>query len=329
MARCVAAATAVLCLALGGAAGRAQTDLDGFMREVLARRDENWKKLQQYILDEREVIDVRGPGRTPLWGDRREYTWFIRDGFFVRSPLRVNGVAIGEADRRKYEDDFLTREKRREERRRSGQAEPDAPRPADVEALLRQSREPEFVSSAYFLRFRFDEGRYALAGRETLDGHDVLKIEYYPTNLFRGTDRRRRDRDSAGHCVGAGCGTSDEDKAYDAEFRRLMNKTAVITLWIEPTRHQIVKYTFDNVALDFLPAQWLVHLDALHATMLMAQPFRASEDKQEAAVWLPRSIEFQGAMSLAAGQFDLRYNVDYHDYRRAGVTSKVTIPRGR
>ena len=87
----------------------AQSDLDAFMQQVLARRDDNWKKLQQYILDEREQIDVRGPAHISLWGERREYTWYIRDGFFVRSPLKVNGVAIGEADRRKYEAEYLER----------------------------------------------------------------------------------------------------------------------------------------------------------------------------------------------------------------------------
>src|SRR4029434_11000166 len=61
---------------------RAQTDLDAFMRQVLVRRDDNWKKLQQYVLDEHETIDVRGPSRLPLWGERREYTCYIRDGFF-------------------------------------------------------------------------------------------------------------------------------------------------------------------------------------------------------------------------------------------------------
>ena len=48
------------------------TDLDAFMREVLAHRDDNWRKLQQYILDEREAIDLRAPGNVPLWGERRD-----------------------------------------------------------------------------------------------------------------------------------------------------------------------------------------------------------------------------------------------------------------
>ena len=79
----------------------AQTDLDAFMKDVVARRDDNWKKLQQYVLDEREEIDLRGPGNLRMWGEQRDYTWFIRDGFFVRSPVKFNGVTIGEADRRK------------------------------------------------------------------------------------------------------------------------------------------------------------------------------------------------------------------------------------
>src|SRR5262249_57932297 len=144
-----------------------------------------WKKLQQYVLDERETIDMRGPGNVQMWGDRRDYTWYIRDGFFVRSPVRFNGVAVGDADRKKYETDFLKRVQRRERRGAGGQAADEAP-PADVDGLLRQTREPVFISSADFLRFRFEEGKYPLVGHETIDGRDTLRIEDYPANLFRG-----------------------------------------------------------------------------------------------------------------------------------------------
>ncbi len=103
----------------------AQTDLDAFMQQVLARRENDWKKLQQYVLDERESTELRGPGQALLWGQRSDYTWYIRDGFFVRSPLKVNGATVGEGDRRKYEADFLKREQEREkrfQRRESGVA---------------------------------------------------------------------------------------------------------------------------------------------------------------------------------------------------------------
>jgi hypothetical protein len=288
----------------------AQNDLDAFMRQAVARRDDNWKKLQQYVLDEREQLEVRGPQRVPIWGERREYTWYIREGLFVRSPLKFNGVTIGEDERRKFEADYLARQQRRE--RRARDRAPDAPPEeaprdiTDVDGLLRQTREPQFISSAYFLRFKFEEGKYALVGRETLDGREVMRVEYYPTRMFSGTDRRRRDKEP-----------SASDKARDAEFQRLMNKVALVTLWIEPAAHQILKYTFDNVGFDFLPAQWLVHVSDLKATMTMGQPFPD--------VWLPAGLEVNLAMTLAIGQFDLRYSLDYHDYRRPDVTSKVGV----
>src|SRR6266851_2075245 len=97
----------------------AQSDLDAFMKQVVSRRDENWKKLQQYVLDERETLELRGPTRLPLWGERRDYTWYIRDGFFVRSPVKFNGVAIGDAERRAFEADYLVRQQKRDARART------------------------------------------------------------------------------------------------------------------------------------------------------------------------------------------------------------------
>ena len=55
------------------AARQATSDLDDFMALVLKRRDENWRKLQQYILDERETADFFAPGKLRLFGMDREY----------------------------------------------------------------------------------------------------------------------------------------------------------------------------------------------------------------------------------------------------------------
>ena len=293
---------AVIAVLLVGSAS-AQTDLDALMRDVLTKRDENWKRLQQYVLDEREAIDLRGPSQTPIWGEHREYTWFIRNGLFVRSPVKVNGAAMSEAERQQYETDYLKRMERRE--RRDNTTVTDGPA-LDAGAILSQSRQPQFISSAYLLRFKFEQGKFALVGRETLDGIDTLRIEYYPERLFTGTDRR-------GHSG------SSNDRAYDEEFRRLMNKVALVTLWVEPNAKQIVRYTFNNVALDFLPIQWLVHIDEITASMNMSQPFPS--------VWLPRDMQIDAAMSAVGGQFYLHYGLEYHDYRQADVTTKIKIPQ--
>src|SRR5438105_5907734 len=113
--------TLLLCLAAGlmstaAIAPPPESDLDALMREVLLHRDDNWKKLQQYILDEREQVELRGQNHQPIWGERHEYAWYIRDGFFVRSPVRFNGAEVGEADRRKYETEFLRRSEDRDRR---------------------------------------------------------------------------------------------------------------------------------------------------------------------------------------------------------------------
>ncbi len=289
----------------------AQTDLDAFMKDVVARRDDNWKKLQQYILDEREEITLNGPGATRLWGEQRDYTWFIRDGFFIKSPVKANGAVVSEEERRKYEDEYLRRTKRRDARERSnGPENADNNTPANVDALIRQTRQPQFVSSSYFLRFKFDEGRYALVGREKFDGRDVLRIEYYPTKLYDNDNVRRGRR--------GGARLTDKERREEEDFRRLMNKVALITLWIESSSHQIVKYTFDNVDFDFLPVPWLVKVDTVKASMTMSQPF--------ADVWLPKGIDVNVALTLAIGQFTFAQTVAYHDYREANVKTKFSVP---
>ncbi len=280
------------------------TDLDAFMSQVLERRDDNWKKLQQYVLDERETFQLTGPGATPLYGVRRESTWFPRDGRFVKSPLRVNGVTISEEERRKAEDLWIAREDQREKRRalRAGpggarvEAESTAPL---TEEGARQALEPGFVSAAYFMRFKFDPGHYALAGRDQFEGRNVLKIEYYPSKLF--SEGRTRP--------------NKELRKKDAEIQAKMNKGALVTLWIDPAEHQILKYDFENVDLDFLPGRWLVQLDGMNAAMEMGQPFPS--------VWLPRSIRIAFDLTIATGHIDGRYAVDYHDYKLATVATKV------
>jgi len=287
----------------------AQSDLDAFMQDVLAHRDDNWKKLQQYILDEHEEIQLTGPSRIPIWGEKKDYTWFIREGFFVRSPVKVNGASVSESERRKYENEFLQRAKERDRRGLSpGPQQSDADA-RDVDSLIRQARQPQFISSAYFLRFRFEEGKYALVGHETIDGRDTLRVEYYPSKLFN-REQRWTDHDA-----------TSKDRARAAELERMLNKVSLITLWIEPKAAQIVKYTFNNVAFDFLPGSWLVHLNDVKASMTMGQPFPD--------VWLPSNVDVAVTLTIAVGQYDVRYGLQYHDYRRADVNSILRIPEAR
>jgi hypothetical protein len=289
-----------------------QTDLDAFMERVLASRDQNWKKMQQYILDEDERLNVLALDGRRVFGFDRQYTWFIREGYFIRSPLKFDGVLISESERQAYEQRWLRREKRREERTARAQKNPDDPEakseitisPEGVQMdIVSGSLEPRFVSAAYFLKFKFDPGHYALAGREQWNGRDVLKVEYYPSKLF--TEGRTRPNRRV--------------REREGDVEQKMNKVSLVTLWIDPKGHQILQYTFDNMGLDFLPGRSLVRIDEMSASMKMAQPFPD--------VWLPGTIEMRFGLSTALGALAAQYDVTYRDYRLAEVTSKIRPPK--
>ena len=96
----------------------------------------------------------------------------------------------------------------------------------------------------------------------------MLRIEYYPTSCFptmtpttSAAARPRRPK--------AGAAT----RRTADEVQRLMNKASQVTLWVEPKQHQMVKFTFDNAGLDFLPMAWLVRVGELKASMAMGEAF--------------------------------------------------------
>ena len=313
-----ALAFALLSVVAGAVELRAQpapaSDLDRFMDKVLARREVNRKALNDYVVDEVESFEILGPSRMPISRTKREYTWYVRDGMHVRSPVRFNGVAVGEAARDEYERDWIRREKGRQEREAKRSITVGG---GGVDADLgpgAMPTEPRFVSEAYFMDFKFEPGNYLLAGRETLEGHDVLRVEYYPTRLFSDHDEEREKRRGNEQNP-----RNRRERDDDRDIERRMNKTALVTLWIDPREHQIVKYTFDNVWLDFLPGAWLVRVDDVRASMTMSQPF--------AGVWLPRDIKIHAGLTLASGSFEVALARAFSGYREAQVTTTIKVPQ--
>ena len=296
-----------------------QSDLDAFMEKVLARREVNRKMLNQYVLDETETFDVFGPGQWPLYRTKRDFTWYERDGMHVRSPVRFNGVPVKEGDRQQYETEWIRREKGRQERKAKNEREKGevslGSEGVQVSGGGAVSGEPRFVSEAYFMDFKFEPGNYYLAGREKLEGQDVLRIEYYPTNLFNDEDDEKTP-----HEMKKKKPNSDQkEQQAEQEINRKMNKTAMVTLWVDPAEHQIVKYTFDNVWMDFLPAAWLVRVDDIRASMTMGQPFPG--------VWLPRGMNIHAGLTLALGSYEAGYERTFTNYREADVKTKITVPK--
>jgi hypothetical protein len=313
------------------------SDLDVLMATVLQHRDENWRRLHDYVLREKEAFSLDGPGRARLYGTEREFTWYQREGYLVRSPLRYDRVTLSEAERRKYEDKWLKEEKEREEQHAKKAAakaqqhrSAEEPPVMDVQSFIREGGEPRFISEAYFLEFKFEPGNYYLAGRETIENREVLRVEYYPKRLFNDDDDDRRERERAREKEnsdkadkGAGKDVDkgkqgdkrnrrdrDREREFEDDIERKMNKVALITMWVDPAVHQIVKFTFENVDFGFLPGRWLVRVGDVKATMVMGQPFPN--------VWLPREMVFEGDVTLAAGTFG-----EYYDYRQGETRARI------
>ena len=305
----------------------AQTDLDTLMARVLEQRDLNWKKLQQYTLTERETLQITALAVFRLFGFEREYLWFPREGFFVRSPLKADGVAIDEDRRLREEAQWLKNAQNRETRRTEqaerrasagAAAEGDVPSPVSipgdvlltgaVEDVISQTFEPGFIQSANFMRFKFDQGQYALVGREKMLSREVLKIEYYPKNLFN----EAKERPCGPKAEKAPC---DKEKAFEADFERKLNKVSLATLWVDPAERQILRYEFRFQDMDFLPGRTIVRVDSSRATMQMAEPF--------ANVWLPEAVSWRFRLGSAAGPLEARYDVRYRDYRVPETSGRV------
>ncbi len=302
-----------------------KSDLDAFMAKVLERRNENWRTLHDYILSEREVFDLLGPGDQRLEGMQREFQWFIRDGFLIRSPVKSNGAAVAEGERKAYEAHWLRVEQRREERRlqRLKEAAAKNIKPADVEPddeaeVTPTAGEPRFISEAYFLRFKFEPGNYYLAGREQFEGREVIRIEYYPTRLFNVTDDQHRH----GRGQAAAKKPSPKDEQIEKDIDRGLNKVSQVTLWIDPKEYQIVKFNFDNPDFGFLPGRSIVRVDDARASMTMGVYFEN--------VWLPRNITFSGTATVAVGNYRVRYARDFYDYRKGEVSATIRgyVPKG-
>jgi hypothetical protein len=304
-----------------------KSDLDAFMAKVLERRNENWRTLHDYILSEREAFELLGPGDQKLEGLRREFQWFIRDGYLIRSPVKSNGAGVAEGERKAYEAHWLAMEQHREQRRLQRLKEAAARKapPTDEAAAEEQddmtptAGEPRFISEAYFLRFKFEPGNYYLGGRELFEGREVIRIEYFPTRLFDvNDDRHRRGRGQQG----AAARPKDKGDQIEQDIDRGLNKVSQVTLWVDPKEYQIVKFTFDNPDFSFLPGRAILRVDEARASMTMGVFF--------GNVWLPRNLAFSGSATLAVGSYRVKYDREFFDYRKGEVSAKIRdyVPKG-
>lgn len=134
-----------------------ENNLAAFMQEVLERRAEDWKLRQNYMFAEKEDFEIElGASREPVFSLHREFNWYVRDGYLVRSPHRMEGVLVtSEEEKRGYEDRYIERLKER------------------------QREDEEGVNAKDFFGFEFDKGTFLLRGRGTWNGREVMLVDYF------------------------------------------------------------------------------------------------------------------------------------------------------
>jgi hypothetical protein len=294
-------------LACGGLASlsaRAPSDLDQLVERALAHRDSGWKALPQLVLDERTDVDVLGPSGARFFAQRGEYTWFPQDGVFVRSPLRINGRGVTDAQRQAAEAAFIARERRRDERRREtappAESAPERPLTPETAESLTAAMQPLFLSNnSMLMGLRYEPGRYGLVGRETRGGREVVKVEHYPTTLFKAVPAR----------------PNQQVRERDRKLPERLNKASLLTLWIDPAQAQIVRYEYADVDLGFLPGQWLSRVVDGRASM--------SLDEVLPGIWLPTAAESLLRLQSPAGPVEYHFSIAYTNYRRAEVGTRI------
>ena len=265
-----------------------QDDVDAFMEKVLERREINWDELYNYVFSEVEKLRIKGVEIAALQSFDQEYTWYVRDGYLVRSPWKVNGVEVDEQTREEAELEWI----------------------ASIDEDERQAQ----IERDSFFDFEFEPGNYLFAGRETFEGREVYKIEYYPTNIFGDDEREGRGDDSERGR------RRDEDEEFDEEeFEHMFDKTSLVTMLVLPEEHQVVEWTFENVGFDFLPYRWLVRMEELPASMVMHEPIEG--------VWLPREIRAAASASTASFELNVEYSREFFDYKETAVGAGVVFGR--
>lgn len=334
-------------------------DLDAFMAQVLEHRAETWRRLHDYILDEREKFELRGPGDALLFGQQRSYNWYVREGYLIRSPVKFNGVALKDEERRKYEHEWLTEEKAREQRQNqqrldrarrkqtgsgtssraaAGPFDTGAPVQAGIDDLLRDGVEPRFISESYFLQFKFEPGNYYLVGRERLDNQEVLKIEYYPRKrMFEDVDEAK-DEDRGGEKSTAARGkeesTKETGQAEKGEKAPKENgkKSERVQRMQDDFERKFNKVSLVTLWVDPAARQIVKYTFDLPDFGFLPGRWAVRVDDASASmamgqvmegVWLPRDLAVEGGFTLASGGYRFRYGRAFFDYKLGDVRAKI------
>ena len=183
---CVIAILAILSVPTDGQEKKYSAhDLDELMAKVWQNCKSDLDNLRGHVFKEREVVDDFRADLGNKSHIEYEYAWVVKDGVLVPRTVRINGRDISEDE----EKNLLSARKGSLVRRDDGTID------AGAWIYLRQNhRQGEtwetildffddlshrYVKLRFFPRFIYKAGQFTFAGRQKLEGYDVIEVKYH------------------------------------------------------------------------------------------------------------------------------------------------------
>jgi hypothetical protein len=154
------------------------TDLKDLIKEVLSKSEGDLDHLRHYVFKEREVCIQKIDGETQ--GYRRDYVWIInKNGYLVRSPILINGIAVSSKEQATAEEEWL-----KEQQNQKGQK-------SSLDFFLDCMR--NFISKSIvnritggkknagwddFFSFKIMPDKFKYAGEQLYEGQNVIKVKF-------------------------------------------------------------------------------------------------------------------------------------------------------
>jgi hypothetical protein len=163
-------------------------ELDALMSDVLRRSELNLDAMRDYVFSETETYYQQTDDQTPI-GFRCEYAWIVRDGFLVRSPLRINGADVEGKERAASEDEWIKEQKEKGKTRGLMDFLYEFMGHYVSKSRVRAISGGEInPSGEKLLFFELKPGKYKYEGEQDHEGqrYAVITYDYYPVKGISG-----------------------------------------------------------------------------------------------------------------------------------------------
>jgi hypothetical protein len=269
-------------------------ELDDLMAKVYQKSELDLENLRDYVFNETEVMEsTLSQGLTqfldrPPVPFRHEYAWAVRDGYFVRSPVLINGKKVSADEQKAYEEKWIKAQQKAEKWKNSLYY--------FVDSMLDWFVTPadEVAKGKFYSVFTAKPTIYQYAGEQLFEGRKVAVVKYaadYP--------KKKVDYSS-----------------LSPTLQVQETDTELVTLFLSPEEHQLVGMT---VHRKFEQRAVVVN-STLDTDVSMAM------DKSADHIWLPKRFSYRSDYKWASKDHNetmsASYVKEFHSYSKSNAKAK-------